>query len=723
MAGEIKQRIQLDGEKEYNAALRDAQRNLKTLRSELKAETAEMGVNATAQQKNEARSKSLQKQIREQEKVVETLRKALEEAKKDYGDNEDVVQKWEQKLNAARTTLANMGNELGTLENGMRGASSATAEGVTASKSFADAVQSIATIGDSVSSTLQGIFTGLVDTVRQTVEQLWDFIGQTAEKANQWTDIAGYWNTDASTIQQWAHAVGASANSFNDLEAAVSRINLGGKGKEITELLGVSKVNYNSDWDYAIAVLDRLAELRGAGQDTDEMWETIFGEKKATKVIDLINDWETVQKNLATFDAENGGFGTDEETLSTMNDIWTQMQEIEEKWATIQQSVAGGLGTITADLLINVSGSLDALNAFMKADTDEDREAALENLKQNITEFFEKVKAAIQEGLEILKEIGTDWADDDDPVIAGIGKLLLGIEETLQWIIDNADAVGKALLGIFGAGLMVKLGTVALQIAGMVAQLKVISAFNGLGAAAGGAGAAGSGAAAGGGAVTGAGLKAALTAAGAKEIMQAAMGVGGSLAIAGGMIWAGYERNTNENIRGSENAITKAAGGDEEALALLERYIKAQHNLEEYTGSGNVNGPFAEFLYKAVEEASEKLLANDRGYDMLSAYSDWRQENSYGSSDWAMPEMMKQAAEAGIAEGISKAYGENGNGQENTALTDGLNGLKGLPALISSAVVKGVSGIKVYMDGVTVGNLVAPTVSYAIGGRAYPELR
>ena len=47
MAKEIKQRIVLEGETEYNAAIKEANRNLKTLRSELKAETAEMGRNAS----------------------------------------------------------------------------------------------------------------------------------------------------------------------------------------------------------------------------------------------------------------------------------------------------------------------------------------------------------------------------------------------------------------------------------------------------------------------------------------------------------------------------------------------------------------------------------------------------------------------------------------------------------------------------------------------------
>ena len=115
MAQDIKQKIVLEGEKEYNAAIKEAQRNLKTLKSELKAETAELGKNATAQQKAEVKAKSLQKQIAEQEKIVKANKAALEEARKEYGDNAEVVAKWEQKLNESRATLANMKNSINRL--------------------------------------------------------------------------------------------------------------------------------------------------------------------------------------------------------------------------------------------------------------------------------------------------------------------------------------------------------------------------------------------------------------------------------------------------------------------------------------------------------------------------------------------------------------------------------------------------------------------------------
>ena len=81
MAKEIKQKIVLSGEKEYRQALKDAQRNLKTLQTALKAETAELGANASAQDKARVKAASLKEQIAEQEKVVATLSAALGEVK------------------------------------------------------------------------------------------------------------------------------------------------------------------------------------------------------------------------------------------------------------------------------------------------------------------------------------------------------------------------------------------------------------------------------------------------------------------------------------------------------------------------------------------------------------------------------------------------------------------------------------------------------------------
>ena len=67
---DMKSRLQLDGEQEYKKALEDAYRSLRVLRSELKAETAELGKNASAQDKASKKSASLKKQIEQKQKIV-----------------------------------------------------------------------------------------------------------------------------------------------------------------------------------------------------------------------------------------------------------------------------------------------------------------------------------------------------------------------------------------------------------------------------------------------------------------------------------------------------------------------------------------------------------------------------------------------------------------------------------------------------------------------------
>ena len=164
---EIKQKIVLAGEKEYSQALRDANRNLKTLKSELKAETAELGANATAQQKAETRTKNLKKQIAEQEKIVRTYRAALEEVREKYGDNEDAIASWETKLNNARATLGNLRNDLDNVGGSLKNMQTDAGTAVVATKSVADAIGQIASAGQAVSDKIESIFTGMVSAIRK----------------------------------------------------------------------------------------------------------------------------------------------------------------------------------------------------------------------------------------------------------------------------------------------------------------------------------------------------------------------------------------------------------------------------------------------------------------------------------------------------------------------------------------------------------------------------
>ena len=335
---EIKLHVGIEGEKELNDALHTTQRNLNTLRSALRAETAELGANATAQQKNATKANSLQRQISEQEKLVETLRQALDKIKEKYSDNADLVAEWETNLNNARATLGNMRNELDTLGQSFGDVHEQTEEGVVATKAFADSIASIASVGDSVSTAIEGIFNGMMDTIRDVIGEVWNLISDTAAKADNWTDLAGIWNTDPAKVQQWEHALRSTGKELGDFQQIVTRLNLGGKDKDITEMLGISSVNYEDQWDYAVAVMNRLNEMQKQGANLDSFWETVFGEKKATSAMKILGSWDNILAELATYDADNGGLGLSSEGIEKYSQIYGEIQKAQTSWDALKDS-------------------------------------------------------------------------------------------------------------------------------------------------------------------------------------------------------------------------------------------------------------------------------------------------------------------------------------------------------------------------------------------------
>lgn len=486
----IKQKIELDGEKEYKQALKDANRELKTLQSALKAETAELGKNATAQEKNEVKIRNLQKQIKEQEKVVKTYTKALEEVREKYGDNEDEIAKWEQKLNNARAALANMKNDLEGVGDGFKAMQTDANMATVASKSAADAIGSLADIGGSISDSIEGIFTGMLTTVKGAISDIWADVVDLAARSNNLVDLAGFWNTDVTTIQKYAGAVEAASAHLEDLSAIVTKINAGDM-KKITELTGVSGANYKDQWEYAMAVMDAMSKM--SKEQRNAAGFEIFGGRQATKAFDLLNDWQTVLDNLDKFDATKGGYGLAEEELQNMSTLYDKINAVKASWQSLKDMATVKLfGSLSLDLTSNAQGILDGFLAYFNAENDQEREEAISQIEENITAMFTRVKQAIQDGIALVDKIAEDMKGSEDPTVKTIGNLMGGLADALEWFTeDNMSHVVTALeilaaFWIAGKGLQMA-GTIA----ELAANIRTLSFFKLIGGSAGGLGAVG----------------------------------------------------------------------------------------------------------------------------------------------------------------------------------------------------------------------------------------
>ena len=476
--GDIRQKIVLEGEKEYNAALKEAQRSLKVLRSELKAETAELGKNASEQQKNEVRTRNLQKQIKEQEKVVRTYEKALKEVREKYGDNEEAVAKWEVKLNDARTSLYNLKNSLDDTATSMTKVGSAAKSsgdmGIVAMNSLAESLERVGSVGDSISGTLESAFTGIVGTIKDVVTEVWTSVVDLAARSNNLVDLAGFWNTDVTTIQKYKGAVAEASGSLEDLNSVVTKINAG-DAKKIAELTGVSGENYSDQWQYAMAVMDAMHQM--TIEQRNAAGFEIFGGRQATKAFDLLNDWGTVLDHLDKYDVEKGGYGLTKEQLQNMSDLYDKVNGLKESWQSLKDMATVEL---FGDLALNITGNLqnivDAFKEYFDAEDDAGREAALQKVRENIEKMFEAIKEAIEKGIEMLGDLADELQKSEDPAVRAFGSFLEKIVNVLEWFSDESnwktvERGFEALIGVWAIG---KIGKALSNISAFAADVKTI---------------------------------------------------------------------------------------------------------------------------------------------------------------------------------------------------------------------------------------------------------
>ena len=706
---DIKQKIVLEGEKQYRDAIKDAQRNLKTLRSELKAETAELGNNATAQQKNEAKVKSLKKQIAEQEKLVKANSEALEEVKQKYGDNADAVAKYEQKLNDSRTALANMKNELGSVGQSMQTVQNNAEMATVATKSIADAMKSVGDAAGSISGALESAFNDVLSTLHDAVSALWDEIMATAAKANAWTDLADYFGSTAGEVQQWSNAIQGAGGSFDNFTSILNKFKTGGVNKKIAELFGVSDENYTNDLEYTAAVLDSMAKKREE-MTKNGTWDSaladIFGGRKSQAAGWFISNWEQIQENLSRYDAENGGVGMTDEELKTMNQLYIDVENIKTTWAAFKSSfLAGAFGKLSLDLAGNAQGILDGLIAFMNADNKADRDKAIEDIQTNMEDFFRKLGEAIEAAAKVLDEVGTELAGSENGYVAMIGKALQALSDVLEWLTkpESLEQVKKFFEMLIGIWAGAKVTTAVGNIASFAANLLTIKSGGGLISMLFGNGGGGT---TGGGGVTPTGTAAAAPTWFTRALQNAANYAPAAQLWAsnGAPIFDWLAHNTGlgqELILGTkEKGSTFSEIGDN-AVQWWNDYKNVLTNSRDYF---QMIGEWLQEAAKYAEEHGDDVpeVPTYTGPDENGYYPDW-----YSITD--------------IMEDMERRRNESNNGG-NSGNTDGLTSgdaknMTDAMAKMPGEVRKGMIGMKVVMDRTIVGQMVADEVSRQIAAQ------
>lgn len=708
MADEIKQKISLEGEKQYSAALKEANRNLKTLRSELKAESAELGNNASAQQKNEVKARSLRKQIEQQEKVVNTLKSALKDAKERYGDNSEEVSKWEQKLNGARYTLATMNNALEQSESALKGqgdalkdsagsyedaagAASDYADAVDAAGATADAVnfQSIMTAADNLTGKLQNALKFITNLGKAA----WEWMSDSGEWADTLTTDATKWGVDRQTLQGWRYAsrfvdteVETIARSFTKLTNRSDATNK--KLKEIGIVADKGAKGQDLFWD----VIDAMNRMDEAARENTAM--DIFG-KSYQELLPLINAGRDAWEGYVE-EAEQSGYVLDDDQIDKLGKFDDANQKLEASFEAMQHTIAAELAPAFTEVSTAMSGLIDSFTEWAK------------------TEEGQKTLHDLGDALKGLVDQFTGEKDFTG-LVNGAADAVKALTKALEWIKDNHKLVEGGFVGV------------ATAVAGLKVSQTFLSALQLI-----------------------KGIKWASLPKGTPSVptTPTAAPTGAPTTTTGGSSLLGTLWNTAK-VLGPIAAFGATLFGDLFRPSDPHRGEASEIQTGDSPFIANVGEIGAFDLAEMEEDAARRALENEAA--AVATAQDWWDARNKTFSDPTLANIAEEDklfAEMqtlfgdkfdGIMDSINDHLGEVENPNEledipsgwfgdvldsmtwedaGALTSDDVSGFAALPGDIEAAVANGIatgtSGMSISMDGVTVGRVVAPYVSAEI---------
>jgi len=443
VADEIKQKIVLEGEKEYSAALKEANRNLKTLKSALKAESAELGSNASAQQKNEVKARTLKKQIAEQEKVVATLQSALKEVKDKYGDNADAVAKWEQKLNDARYDLANFNNELQKAESelanskdSLKDSADAYGDAADAATDYANATDAAGQVADAVTfqsvmnaaDNLKDRLVGAMNTIKELGKTAWDWMSDSGAWADELQTLSDQTGIDKQTLQGWRYA-----SRFVDVEVETitkAYAKLTNRSKSVNKALKEIGIKADAGVDAGTVfweVVEAMEEMDDVARENTA--KEFFG-KSYQELMPLIKagreGWEGYIK-----EAQDAGYILSDEQVSRLSQFDDARQQLEASFESLKLQVAEQLAPAFEKVAQALTDIVDKFIAWGKT---EEGQAALKGLGDAIESIINSLTGEV----------------DFKAIVEGAQQAIEGFTGALDWISKNWETVKAGILGIGG---------------------------------------------------------------------------------------------------------------------------------------------------------------------------------------------------------------------------------------------------------------------------------
>lgn len=415
---EIKTTLKLDGEKEFEKAMKDASREMRVMNSDLRAIAAEYKATGEGANYFAQRSEKMADKVKQQEGMVTALKNAVEEAKEAFGDTAEKTDELRIKLSNATAKLFDMRREAEQ-----------------AKREMEDFGRGSEKIGKQIEN-------GIGDSAENAKEKLDGMFSRVSG------DIA---DLRASVGFQTAMNVGEFV--FEGIESVTSFVN---ENMEFNRQLAMARHNatkYNMNWNEVLelvvqatavtgnqeAALEAASHLANAGISNEELMaaamDAILGAYIRTGgALSL----ESLAEDLRASIVSKTPTGTYAEVLEevlqgvVLEDVEKALQEAE----SIEEAFEIAVGVLTRGGLPTETKTFEEMNAELIEAQEKKVQLnlALARIAEELTPAVTTLTSNLIEAVEIVTDF-IDWAKETSEKY---GTSITGIAD---------DALGKTIPG------------------------------------------------------------------------------------------------------------------------------------------------------------------------------------------------------------------------------------------------------------------------------------
>ena len=442
---EVKTRFRLEGEQEFNRAIKDAASSQKVLNAEMKLAKAQFEETGDAQQYAADQARILKEQIEEQKKAVAAAEEAVKRLNElGFDKSSKVMQEWRQKLANSRTTLTTLQNKLKGVREGIGETDKAATDSKLANGiNYANTIAAI----DGITNAIEKI----IKTAAKAAKAVWDMGVDAGKWADNLATAANEAGIDVEKYQSWQYAsrfidtsvddivkswrdldkhlnADKTGDDFRNFATAMSKVGVG-----VQTASGQIKQGKDLFWEVIDTLHTMGSETRWASYAMD-----IFG-NDWRKLNPLITAGSRAYKDLATEGMSVAVVS--KENVEALGAVDDAVQDMGARFDKFKYDTLAELAPTFETVAKALSDAIDAMNQFVQS---EEGRAALEGLNEALSGLIESFLGG-DNGKETFKKI----VDDAKGAVSGFTK-------ALSWIKDNGNAVAGIVRSMVYAWLGLK---------------------------------------------------------------------------------------------------------------------------------------------------------------------------------------------------------------------------------------------------------------------------